>query len=365
MYYYLRTVKTITGGNIIEATVTPTDAIQNVEWSSSNTKVAVISPDGKLTAVGKGTVTITAKAIDGSKKKATVKITVQEGMSYKDRKEIVEEVKTKYSDDVEDFIDKERAEMRSLSEWFTDKQDKIAEKLDDSFEAAINPLLPKEIKAAFLQKITSTIHSEMEKSPTKYNRCRTVLELMNKVIKDIAVGKSSFTFEYDRKTYIVELTSFAIWDTGVSMGSIRQEDQNTSYSIILTKHSKDTINETLKSLSDFAQSNMKKACDDALKDLISASLSAVKVNEILNDFKAIEADTIFDSLPKGQSKAVSAIKVGIKALPILKEAVKVYNAIVNCDLDSITDEKLTKKADDFSDKLDAFNNAVYDFMRAN
>lgn len=52
-------------------------AVKTVGWKSSNTKVATVSSKGKVTAVGAGTATITAQAIDGSGKKATYKVTVQ------------------------------------------------------------------------------------------------------------------------------------------------------------------------------------------------------------------------------------------------------------------------------------------------
>ena len=114
---------------VLKANVSPSDAVQNIEWSSSDTKVATISSDGKLTAVGKGKVTITAKAIDGSNKKATVKITVQEGLSSKERKQIVDDVKAKYSNSVVSFIDKENTEITNLNEWFTNEQDDLVAKI--------------------------------------------------------------------------------------------------------------------------------------------------------------------------------------------------------------------------------------------
>ena len=49
-------------------------------WSSSNTKYATVSKNGKVSAkkAGKGkTVTITAKATDGSGKKAKVNIKIK------------------------------------------------------------------------------------------------------------------------------------------------------------------------------------------------------------------------------------------------------------------------------------------------
>lgn len=44
-------------------------------WSTSDEKVATVK-NGKITAIAPGTVTITVKATDGSKKKATIKVTV-------------------------------------------------------------------------------------------------------------------------------------------------------------------------------------------------------------------------------------------------------------------------------------------------
>ena len=58
-------------------TVSPSDATnKSLAWSSSNTKVATVDKNGKLKAVGAGTVTITCTAKDGSGKKATCKVTV-------------------------------------------------------------------------------------------------------------------------------------------------------------------------------------------------------------------------------------------------------------------------------------------------
>ena len=47
-------------------------------WKSSNTKVAVVDSTGKVTAKGKGSVTITATAKDGSGIKASCKLTVKQ-----------------------------------------------------------------------------------------------------------------------------------------------------------------------------------------------------------------------------------------------------------------------------------------------
>jgi uncharacterized protein YjdB len=59
------------------ATVSPSDASNTaVKWSSSNTSVATVNSSGKITALKKGTETITCTAKDGSGKKATCKVTV-------------------------------------------------------------------------------------------------------------------------------------------------------------------------------------------------------------------------------------------------------------------------------------------------
>ena len=61
----------------LKATVTPTNATNKaVTWKSSNTKVATVSSNGKVTAKAAGTAIITCTAKDGSGKKATCTIKV-------------------------------------------------------------------------------------------------------------------------------------------------------------------------------------------------------------------------------------------------------------------------------------------------
>ena len=61
----------------LKATLKPKKAtIKDVSWSSSNKKVAKVDADGNVTAVGKGTCTITVKTKDGSYE-ASCKITVK------------------------------------------------------------------------------------------------------------------------------------------------------------------------------------------------------------------------------------------------------------------------------------------------
>lgn len=60
-------------------TVTPTTASNiSVKYTSSNRRVATVDGNGLLTAVGKGTCTVTCTAADGSGKKDTCKVTVKQ-----------------------------------------------------------------------------------------------------------------------------------------------------------------------------------------------------------------------------------------------------------------------------------------------
>ena len=72
--------KTVKAGKTLKlkANVTASSkANKNVVWSSSNTKVAAVSAKGVVKGKKKGTVTITARSLDGTNKKATIKIKVK------------------------------------------------------------------------------------------------------------------------------------------------------------------------------------------------------------------------------------------------------------------------------------------------
>jgi uncharacterized protein YjdB len=61
----------------LTATVSPSNASNTtVRWKSSDEKVAKVNSNGKITALKKGTATITCTARNGSNKKATCKVTV-------------------------------------------------------------------------------------------------------------------------------------------------------------------------------------------------------------------------------------------------------------------------------------------------
>ncbi|WP_312644467.1 Ig-like domain-containing protein [Hydrogenoanaerobacterium sp.] len=91
---------TVGGSETLEATVKPTSATnKKVTWSSSKETVATVSTDGKVTAKGKGTATITATTKDGGKTaKCTVTVTdkgiVLEDVTITDPPSIMEVGKT-------------------------------------------------------------------------------------------------------------------------------------------------------------------------------------------------------------------------------------------------------------------------------
>lgn len=70
------------GKKTLKATVSPTKNVsKKIAWTTSNKRVATVTQKGVVKAVADGKATITAKATDGSNKKATVTVTVGSGIA--------------------------------------------------------------------------------------------------------------------------------------------------------------------------------------------------------------------------------------------------------------------------------------------
>lgn len=115
-----QTSLTLTAGEsgTLTATVTPADASDAVTWTSSDTSVATVDANGNVTAVSKGTATITAKAGDVS---ATCKVTVN--CAHKNIVEVAEKDSTckdqgwdayKKCDDCEQLYDTSDKEIDAI-----------------------------------------------------------------------------------------------------------------------------------------------------------------------------------------------------------------------------------------------------------
>ena len=72
---YSKYALTVGQSKTLAASTSPESAAKNVTWYSSNSKVATVNKNGKVTAVKAGTATITAKTANGLK--ATCKVTVK------------------------------------------------------------------------------------------------------------------------------------------------------------------------------------------------------------------------------------------------------------------------------------------------
>lgn len=75
MLNYSKYALTVGQSKTLVALTSPESAAKNVTWYSSNSKVATVNKNGKVTAVKAGTATITAKTANGLK--ATCKVTVK------------------------------------------------------------------------------------------------------------------------------------------------------------------------------------------------------------------------------------------------------------------------------------------------
>lgn len=107
----------------LKATVTPADASKaGVTWTSSNKKIATVSSKGKVKGKKYGKVTITATAKDGSGVKATCKLTVGYGITYKlnKGKNNSKNPAAYYNEKVK--LEKPSRKGYAFKGWYTDKK---------------------------------------------------------------------------------------------------------------------------------------------------------------------------------------------------------------------------------------------------
>lgn len=107
---------------------------KGIKWTTSNKKVATVTKNGVVKGVKGGTAKITATAVDGSKKKATCKVTV--GASIK-TVSVVNPLKSRYSDVISVQLDSAKVLTKSgfqvkLKEYSDGNFNKIAE-IEDVF----------------------------------------------------------------------------------------------------------------------------------------------------------------------------------------------------------------------------------------
>lgn len=100
----------------LKVSIAPKNAANKaVVWKSSNTKIATVSSKGVVTAKSAGTATITATAKDGSRKKASCKVTIK-GSSNK--KILIQELKF---DIKERIIELMPAQYKDTSKYWVNK----------------------------------------------------------------------------------------------------------------------------------------------------------------------------------------------------------------------------------------------------
>ena len=79
---YVTNYINITSPETLLPEIIPANATnRTISWKSSNTNIATVGYDGKVTAKSVGTAIITASAVDGSKKSASYKVQVMGGNS--------------------------------------------------------------------------------------------------------------------------------------------------------------------------------------------------------------------------------------------------------------------------------------------
>ena len=119
----------------INPVITPSKASKKLTWTSSNTKVAIVSSDGKVTPVGKGTCKIIATTTDGTNLSASIDITVAiKATKITLDKKNINLTNEKYSDKITAKIEPSEASDKVK---YTSSNEKVAKVKEDGTVIAV------------------------------------------------------------------------------------------------------------------------------------------------------------------------------------------------------------------------------------
>ena len=119
----------------INPVITPSKASKKLTWTSSNTKVAIVSSDGKVKPVGKGTCKIIATTTDGTNLSASIDITVAiKATKITLDKKNINLTNEKYSDKITAKIEPSEASDKVK---YTSSNEKVAKVKEDGTVIAV------------------------------------------------------------------------------------------------------------------------------------------------------------------------------------------------------------------------------------
>lgn len=164
-------------------------ANKTLKWTSSNKSVATVGSAGKVTAVAPGTATITVKSTDGTNKKATVTVTVE---NYKtvvspvDKKDVAVEVEFKDATKAQNDINKV-AKFSNDKEVLVniDGKDYVA-KVENDVVKINGKELKDSDKAKNAKKVTV-------KTQIKADKIATITAFAPESVQSIKIGTVTFT----------------------------------------------------------------------------------------------------------------------------------------------------------------------------
>lgn len=210
----------------LKATVTPTNAeVKNVTWMTGNSNVATVDANGRVTAVGKGTCTITAKTLDGGLS-ATCKVTVTALDSMT--------AKTVFTDDIK-TADKWEGQTSVIDNGYytywqnNSRKYTITTKSNydatDNFELSVNMKVYKDDNKSF---DTCYVGFGFEKFELRVNNCATGVSLL---YNGKEIGKYTglpCAFEYNTYTLRYNKGEVSVLISGETVITAKQQMSSTS-----------------------------------------------------------------------------------------------------------------------------------------